>query len=73
MDTEILSGRNSEALTADVLIVGFNCGLVTQIRIAVKIVLPQIIEQYKRKRNTGMLRLRLLVIMSLSCFDVGEE
>ena len=50
MDTEILSGRNSEALTADVLIIVPISWLVTQIRTAVR-TKQQTIEQ--RKRNTG--------------------
>ena len=49
--TEILSGRNTGALKADVLIIGVYYDLVTQIRTAVRTKQQQTIEQ--RKRNTG--------------------
>ena len=48
LDTEILSGRNSEALTADVLIIVPISWLVTQIRTAVR-TKQQTIEQWKEK------------------------
>ena len=45
LDTEILSGRNPEALTTDVLIILVNGELVTQIRTAVRMKQQQTIEQ----------------------------